>query len=236
MKFLLSEEVKEVSEMAVAKLPEGMKRKRSATFDSTHDIHVDGKHIATVTGYKPDRYSSMAPTHGYSSQYGKVYTVHHDEEGVRRGVPHKDHTIPGTERAKVYGSMDSAIEAIHQAHQNSKEFGKNHDPKVRWQKAVDLAHGAASSTEKKNQYNQHIVGLRRLGHDDIADQLEKHRDDHIAKSGAVSGETLRRWTHDAKDYMRTKYNHETRSHEPEHPEHLDLAVKANDIHNTSYRY
>jgi hypothetical protein len=243
-----AEQVESIEEMAAPKMPEGMKRKRSATYAHTHDISIDGKHIATIAGHKPGW-----GNHGLAP-HQKIYHVFKDEKDMLNRFHgdsgHPDHqydetrtfhTGDGEYKKKTvkapipYHSMEDAVQAVHHNHKNTAEFGRGHDPKVRWQKAIDHAHEAQAHKEKKSQYDSAISHVRRLGHEEMASQLENHRDAHLAAHNGATADQLHRWTHDAHKFTGKSYKdgHYT----PDHPEHHDLANAAIDaVHKATRGY
>jgi hypothetical protein len=233
-----SESVESINEMAAPKMPEGMKRKRHDTYAHTHNISIDGKHVAIIAGHKPGWGNrGFAP-------HQKIYHVYKNDEDMKNSWQGKDsghpdhshmedrlsgqidgtHTIKKVRRPIVYHSMEDAVNAVHHNHANAKEFGKGHDPKVRWQKAIDHAHEAHEHERKTGLYNSAITHARSLGHEDIASQLEHHKDAHVANKSSVTRETLHRWTHDAHKYTGTHYK--DGGYHPTHPEHHELANHA----------
>jgi hypothetical protein len=256
MRKFFAEQKEGLTEMAVSKMPEGTKRKRSATYAS-HDIHVDGEHVATIVGHKANRFQGGRglPAHA------KLYSVHKDEAGMLKNEPHPDHAKEETHtsyerdanghmdydkpvshkyQAPVhYHSMDDAVEAVTHAHRNNKEFGAGHDPKTRWAHAVSLSAGHEDHEKKAEQYKTAIHHAKALGHDDVVSALQNHADAHAAKGSKPAEHKLKQWTHDAHAYTATKYvspkyegNVKVKDgeHVPVHPEHHGLAVQAHNVH------
>lgn len=257
-----TEQVESIEEMAAPKMPEGVKRKRSDHFMHGHHIHIDGKPHSFIIG-RPVRERGV-PAHV------KEYRVYKDEEDARNGwskghhghpdhqheetrshfVPHPSgdynkgkHETRTVKAPKPYGSMEEAIHAIHHTEKNKKEFGANHDPRDRWKHALAHEEGVKAHSEKTSKYKAAIAHVQATGHHDIADQLQKHHDAHVAAGTgeAPSKEKLHQWTHDAYHYTGTKEirhapdpangkSYHSYSREPIHPEHHELAAKAHELH------
>jgi hypothetical protein len=250
---------KELTEMAAPKMPEGTKRKRSATYAHVHDIHIGGEHVATIGGHRANR---RADGRGLPA-HAKIYQVHNNEEGMLKGEHHKDHSFekmesyptakPGggwdyekahmktVRRPVEYHSMEDAVHSVIHTHNNNKEFGKNHDPRVRWAKALDSVTSVVHHNEKTAKYHHAVDLAQRLGHPDVVSALESHRDAHIAAGAGngVSSHKIAQWTHDAHRYSGTTYDsskpYGERDH-PTHPEHHGLAQRAHSLHNSHHRY
>lgn len=245
---------KVLAEMAVAKMPQGVKRKRHPDYSGVHDIHVDGEHVATISGHKPSNHDarslSRSPNYrGGGTEHGKVYEVlapghashgyDYSENKSLHTAVHPDHSSPQVEgehasyRTHRYGDMDSAIHAIVSTHRNNKEFGKGHDPKTRFLHAASQVHDNTDHLEKSKTYAATATRLRDLGHHDLAETLDAHHDAHKAATSGntVSNEKMEQWTHDARHYAKTKHNYETRTDEPLHPEHHHAATAAIEAHN-----
>lgn len=261
-----TESAESIDEMAVAKMPEGTKRVRSKTYASTHDIHVDGEHVATITGHSA-RWSSS----GYRGMpaHAKIYHVHTNEGGIGSQTYHPDHSFETTERrpthhpdtgpdyskmhdVKVkrpheYHSFDDAVASIVHTHRNNKEFGKGHDPRKRWEKALGHQEEHVAHQDKIVKYKHAIAAAHNAGHPEIADQLQKHHDNHVANAAGMgaSKEKLHQWTHDAHRYTGHKQvkqpngpNGEWGGYKTEHdyPEHHELASRAEELHRKTYSY
>ncbi len=230
---------KVLAEMAVAKMPEGVKRKRHPDYSGVHDIHVDGEHVATISGDKA-RYRG-APSHAkeytiLAPGHHSTHTWHHDMQTYTTHE-HPDHHEIKTEHQHFYDpehrteprqvihpekhdSMDSAIESIVHTHRNNKEFGKGHSPKKRWELAAASSHGMDDHNKKTQQYQTAIHAALTLGHHDVADKLGEHHDAYKASVAGqhLSKERVHQLTHDARGYTHTEYNTSTRTSEPKHPE------------------
>lgn len=242
---------KALTEMAAPKMPGGTKRKRSKDYAHTHDIHIGGEHVATISGHQANRFMDGRgiPAHV------KVYQIYHNEQGMLKGEPHKDHSYDSTESrptwvddkknphggkwdydkrhdvqvqvARQYGSMEDAIHAVHATHQNKQEFGANHDPRDRWKHAIKLATGHDEHEQKAKAYKSALGHISQLGHSDVTDALQHHADAHAAKATKPSQDKLKQWTRDAHEY--TSHTHEyakfdgnTKTHEARDvPNHPD---------------
>lgn len=249
-----SEQLESIEEMAAPKMPEGIKRKRHDTYAHAHNIYINGEHHAVVIGHKVHERGVPSHVKTYKvykndddllSSHTAEVSGHPDHRGPAMGQfyhPDKGYHTKEVIRPHEYGSMEDAVNAIHHTYHNNKEFGKNHDPRHRWQKALVSANGAKDHADKTAKYKTAIHAARAVGHEDIADQLQKHHDAHVAAGPAtgVGKDKLHQWTHDAHRYTGThhinhpadenhKYGHRTYNH-PDHPEHHELATKAHDLH------
>lgn len=240
---------KVLAEMAVAKMPQGVKRKRHPDYSGVHDIHVDGEHVATISGDKA-RYRG-APSH--AKEYKILAPGNHSEHTWHKDTQsystneHPDHHTIKTETHYKYGnnratttekrqvihpekhdSMDGAIESIVHTHRNNKEFGHGHDPKKRWELAAASSHGMSDHNKKTQQYHAAIHAAAGLGHQDVVDALSSHHDAYKASVAGqhLSKERVHQLTHDARGYTATEHNSNTRNYEPKHPEHHAAATAA----------
>lgn len=234
-KFLLSEDVKDLQEMAAPKMPEGVKRSRSKELQGVHNIHIDGQHVGTIVGHG-NHYQSRHSA-------GRTYEIHKDEASYLKGSSdikkagdsygHPDHLesrksyghpardahgnieygkpyegVFEYKKPKAYGSMDHAVESLVHSHRNNKEFGKGHSPHVRWQKAIDSASGLDAHKETARHLKSAVSSLKAAGHHDLANQAQEAHDKHLA-GGAGNGaskEKIDQWTHDANHYSQTKWH------------------------------
>lgn len=231
MKNFFSSQKKVLTEMAVSKMPEGVKRKRSSQYSGVHNIHIGGEHVATIVGHQVNR------RHGGRGvpAHVKVYSVHHNEEDALSSIPHKDHQLHTTTQRsfagpktkddpygwnnpvvkhvndpREYHSMDDAIEAVHLTHKNKQEWGDNHDPRERWKHAIKLSQGHDDHEKKTEHYKHALLAAHKLGHDDVTNAIQHHLDAHLAKGTKPSEEKLKQWTHDAHHYTGTTHHHEKR--------------------------
>ena len=256
--FTESVQKKELTEMAAPKMPDGVKRKRSADYAHTHDIHIGGQHVATISGHKAN--NGWGSTRGIPAHV-KHYNVHKDEAGMLRNEPHPDHSVdathhvphrnedgsvdyakPGSTKSykapQTYHSMEDAVHAVTNTHKNNDEFGHGHDPKVRWAHAIKLSQGHDDHEKKTAQYASALSHAKALGHDDVTNALQHHADAHASKASKPSQDKLKQWTHDAHHFAETKW--ESSKHEngvkvtdahykPVHPEHHEMAVLAHNV-------
>jgi hypothetical protein len=257
MKNFYKSDRKELTEMAAPKMPEGTKRKRSATYQHTHDIHIGGEHVATISGHQANRRHDGRglPAHV------KIYSVHHNEAGMLSSEYHRDHSFEKVESYPTQGkdghwdygkmkdrtvrkpvehhSMEDAVHAVISAHKNNQEFGANHDPKTRWAHAISKAQGHDDHEKRANKYHTALMHAKDLGHDDVTNALQAHHDAHMATGSKPSQDKLKQWTHDAHRYTHTTY-HPTKyennvkvkdAHDaPTYPEHYDMAKQAHNVH------
>jgi hypothetical protein len=241
---IIKQAAKVLSEMSVAKMPEGVKRKRDPEYSGVHHIHVDGEHVATIAGWKD--HSRGAPSHAkiyHIHNPGQVHlTIRNPKTGSDTSHAHSDHThevirtnqddpkdpghkftVPNSHR-----SMDDAIDAVVQTHRNNKEFGKGHDIKKRWELASSSVHSVKDHQTKSSDYAHAIHAVKALGHQDLAEKLSEHHDAHkaAAAGGSLTKERIHQLTHDARKYTSTKWNYDTRTNEPKHPDHYHAASAA----------
>jgi hypothetical protein len=257
MKKFFQSSQKELSEMAAPKMPAGTKRKRSDTYAHTHDIHIGGQHVATITGMQANRRAygrgNAPPAHA------KIYQIHTNQEQILKGGFHPDHSFPAKETHFSYDakgnhvselrdvrkpiehhSMEDAVHAVINTHKNNEVFGHGHDPKTRWAHAIKLASGHDDHEQKTAQYKTALSHARSLGHDDVTNALQAHHDAHVAKGSKPSEDKLKQWTHDAYRFTGTTHHYAKYSSDrvkekeaydaPNHPEHYDLAKQAHNVH------
>lgn len=232
-----------LSEMAVAKLPEGVKKVRSKTHSSSHHIFVDGEHAGMIqklgSSYNPragrseseygvykdekdsDNYvfkdgsSHGHPAHQEEKEFHNSGYHHETGEHVSYSGKYKD--------TRRYGSYDDAVSAVVHTHRNNKEFGEGHDPRERWKKAADSVGEATKHDDAKWELKKAESTLRKHGLHEQADHVKAHSDSlksHIDKA------KIHQWTHDAHRYMGSKYDYETWENKPSHPEHHEAANQA----------
>jgi hypothetical protein len=250
MRRFFTEQKAELTEMAAPKMPEGVKRKRSATYAHTHDIHIGSEHVATISGHQANRRMDGRgiPAHV------KIYQVHHNEAGMLKSEYHKDHSDEAIEhrptwkddkthphgggwdysklkptkvrKPREYHSMEDAVHAVVNTHRNNQEFGPNHDPRERWKHAIKLASGHDEHEKQTDKYKTALAHVKQLGpgHDELVDALQHHYDAHVAKGSKPSQDKLKQWTHDAHQYTGTTY----------HPAKYssDFKVKEKEAHRT----
>lgn len=226
-----TESVKDIEEMAAPKMPMGVKRKRSATYAHTHDIHIGGKHVATISGHQANRRMDGRglPAHA------KIYQIHHNEAGMLKAEPHKEHSYTRIEQRPTWKddknkpnggnwdyektkatkirkhiehhSMEDAINAVHNTHKNNELFGHGHDPRDRWKHAIKMASGHDEHEKKAAHYKTALHHVSMLGHEDATSALQHHADAHAAKASKPSKESLKQWTHDAHHYTSTTHHY-----------------------------
>jgi hypothetical protein len=251
MRKFFKAQAESLTEMAAPSLPTGVKRKRSAMYAHTHDIHIGGEHVATISGHRPYNRRGL-PAHV------KEYHVHTNEHqmGYRQDQDpldkyHPDHSRITTERQPtyetpkgenyarpnydkmrdvkvqkptVYHSMQDAVDAVVHTHKNNEEWGKGHDPRTRWAHAIKLSQGHDEHEKKADQYRTALHQAKALGHDDVINALQHHADAHAAKGSKPSEDKLKQWTHDAHAYTGTTHHHAKWSH--------DYKVKEKEAHTT----
>ena len=256
--LLTEQFTKDLVEMAAPSMPAGVKKKRSENFDGVHHIHIDGEHVATIMGTKQESYryrgglAEPGSQVGHSTEHGKHYRVYKNDDDISgswkegsdtRDHGHPDHAYPTqthhyidhqmvpagkVNRPVTYGSMESAMHHVIAAHRNNQEFGAGHDPKVRWQKALDSTDGVKHNGVIATQHQQAVGLLKSLGHHDLATQVQHKADEHVAATASAGGATkdkLEQWTHDAPRHAETGRSSYNEPHKAVYPDHVHLADK-----------
>ena len=237
--FTETTQKKVLIEMAAPKMPEGVSRKRHKTYAFTHDIHIGGEHVATISGHTPDRRDryEKGVHQGGGYEHSKQYTIHKSmgnigADGYAHNETHPDHSAEverheygngyssgptSTKKIRVphvHGSMEAAVEAVHLSHSLKNKFG-NLSQTERWHKAASMREELNHHSAKSSNYRQAHSALKALGHDDLAGQVQVEHEKHIATKPHSSEHDISALSHDAGQA----------SYDKDHPHH-ELARKA----------
>lgn len=232
--FTETNQKKALTEMAAPKMPDGVSRKRHKSYAFTHDIHIGGEHVATISGHTPDRHTryEKGVHQGGGYEHSKQYTIYKamgvpNRNGHNEDQVHPDHAAEVERheygngysagptatnkvlRPHVHGSMEAAVEAIHRAHSLKNKFGSLSQTD-RWHKAASMREELNHHSAKSTNYRQAHSALKALGHDDLAAQVQVEHEKHIATKPHNNEHDINALSHDAgqPSYMKDHPHHE----------------------------